>query len=91
MKKARPVSSVVRRSIVVPRRLVEEMLAEAPSELRANWNRLVRTALEHFRDELRERRIDEAILEMGRDPRVLAECRRINDELGPAEVDGLRP
>jgi hypothetical protein len=84
-------SSVVRRSVVLPKTLVKEAAAAAPPELRGNWNRLVRTALELYVDELRERRIDEQIIEMGKDPHVLADCRRINAEFAQTDADGLHP
>lgn len=88
--KPKPVSSVVRRSVVLPRTLVDEALSEAPAELRGNWNRLMRTALEHYRDQLRERRIDREMIEMGKDPEMLAECRRINTEFAGTDTDGVR-
>lgn len=89
--KSRPVSSVVRRSVALPRALVEQAALLAPPELRDNWNRLVRTALESYVVERRELRIDEQIIEMGRDPHVLADCRRISAEFSAADSDGLRP
>jgi hypothetical protein len=89
--KEKPVSSVVRRSVALPKTLVREATSVAPPELRGNWNRLVRTALEHYVDELRERQIDEQITEMGKDPHVLADCRRINEEFSRTDADGLRP
>lgn len=88
--KQKPMSSVVRRSVVLPKTLVQEAVAVAPPGLRGNWNRLVRTALEQYVDELRERRIDEQITEMGKDPHVLADCRRINKEFSQTDADGLR-
>ena len=88
--KAKPASSVLRRSVALPRRLIEEAASLAPPELRDNWNRLVRTALELYVDEQRERLIDEQITEMGKDPHVLADCRRINTQFAPTDADGLR-
>ena len=88
--KEKPASTVVRRSVALPKTLVQEAAAVAPPELRGNWNRLVRTALELYVDELRERRIDEQIIEMGKDPHVLADCRRINAEFAQTDADGLR-
>ena len=85
------VSSVVRRSVALPKTLVQEAVAASPPELRGNWNRLMRTALERYVDELRERHIDEQILEMGKDPHVLADCRRMNAEFAQTDADGLHP
>ncbi len=89
--KGKHLSSVVRRSVALPKTLVQEAAAVAPPELRGNWNRLVRTALELYVDELRERRIDEEMIEMGKDPHILAECARINAEFAQTDADGLRP
>lgn len=89
--KAKPSSSVVRRSVALPRLLVEEAAAAAPPELRDNWNRLVRTALELYVEERRERLIDDRILEIGKDPHVLADVRRINADFAQTDADGLRP
>jgi len=88
--KEKSASSVVRRSVALPKTLVKEATAVAPPELRGNWNRLVRTALELYVEELRERRIDEEMIEMGKDPHILAECRRINAEFAQTDADGLR-
>lgn len=89
--KERRESSVIRRSVALPKVLVEEAASVAPPELRGNWNRLVRTALELYVDGLRERRIDQEMIEMGKDPHILAECRRINDEFAQTDADGIRP
>lgn len=84
------VSSVVRRSVALPRTVVQEATAVAPPELSGNFNRLVGTALQLFVDVLRERRIDEEMIAMGKDPHILAECRRINTEFAQTDTDGLR-
>lgn len=88
--KEKRVSSVVRRSVALPRTVVQEATAIAPPELSGNFNRLVGTALKLYVDVLRERRIDEEMVAMGKDPHVLAECRRINAEFAETDADGLR-
>jgi hypothetical protein len=88
--KGKRFSSVVRRSTVLPRRLLEEASAVAPPELRANFNRLVKVALELYVWEQKERLMDAQVAEMGKDPHILAECRKINEEFAPADADGLR-
>jgi hypothetical protein len=89
-RKAKRTSSVVRRSTVLPRRLLDEAAAVAPPELRANFNRLVKVALELYVWEQKERLMDAQVAEMGKDPHILAECRKINEEFAPADADGLR-
>lgn len=88
--KDKPASTVIRRSVALPKTLVKEATSVAPPDLRGNWNRLVRTAIELYVDELRERRIDEEMTQMGKDPHILAECRRINAEFAQTDADGLR-
>lgn len=88
--KEKPVSSIVRRSVALPKAVVEEATSVAPPELGKNFNRLVGTALKLYSEVLRERRIDAEMLEMGKDPHILKECRKINAQFAQTDADGLR-
>ena len=82
---------VVRRSVALPRRLVEQVSEAAPEYLRGNVNAIVRTALEEYLRN-REREAFERQMEaMAADPEV----RAVNDEifrsLEPLDGEALPP
>ncbi|MBI2469083.1 MAG: hypothetical protein HYV62_14920 [Candidatus Rokubacteria bacterium] len=87
-RKTRP--NTVRRSVALPRQLVEEVTTVAPPELRENLNRLVTVALQEFAAKKRERAFEEAMARMAADPAIQAECAAISKEFGTAERDGLK-
>jgi hypothetical protein len=90
MTKSRPLTKTVRRSVALPRRVVEEVTAVAPGELRGNLNRLVTVALEEFTRSQKARAFEEAMARMGADPAIQAECAAIAKDFAAAEADGLR-
>ena len=75
--KSRRRSSVVRRSFALPEQVLEEAATLAPPDLRANWNRLVRTALEEFIVQRKRERFLGSMIEMSRDP----QARAVNREM----------
>ncbi|HEX9690245.1 MAG TPA: hypothetical protein VGB47_14355 [Thermoanaerobaculia bacterium] len=79
----------VRRSVALPRRVVEEVTAVAPGELKGNLNRLVTVALEEFTRSQKARAFGEAMARMGADPAIRTECAAIAKEFAGAEADGL--
>jgi hypothetical protein len=83
-------AKTVRRSVALPRRVVEEVTAVAPGELKGNLNRLVTVALEEFTRSQKARAFEEAMAKMGADPAIQAECGAIAKEFTSAEADGLR-
>lgn len=83
-------SRTIRRSVALPRQLVEEASALAPPHLRQNLNRLVTVALQEFAARQRAREFEEAIARMARDPAIRAECAAISTAFQSAEADGLR-
>lgn len=87
-RKTRP--NTVRRSVALPRQLIEEVTTVAPPELRENLNRLVTVALQEFAAKKRERAFEEAMARMAADPAIQAECAAISKEFGTAERDGLK-
>ncbi len=68
----------IRRSIALPRALVEHATAVAPRELRQDWNRLVTVALQEYVAGRRERAFEEAMARMAADPAIRAECAAIS-------------
>jgi len=81
--------TTVRRSVVLPRTLVEAAAAKAPPELRDNMNRLVRVALEEFVARRTEREFAQAMMAMAADPALRAATAAIAREFHDAEGDGL--
>ncbi len=82
-------SQTVRRSVALPRRLVDEIGALiAPDEVK-NWNRLVISALQEYADRHRRTQFEEAMASMAADPSIRAETKRISKEFTKTERDGL--
>lgn len=88
--KARPLPRTVRRSVALPRHLVEEVAAVAPPELRQNLNRLVTVALQEFAGRRRARAFEEAMARMADDPAIRLESAAIVKAFAPADGDGLK-
>jgi hypothetical protein len=80
----------VRRSVALPRQLINEASALAPPELRQNLNRLVTVALQEFAAKRRERAFDQAIAQMAADPAIQAECAAITNDFTITEADGIK-
>ena len=80
---------IVRRSIAIPKTLVDDLIQTAPPELKSNLNRLVIAAIQGF-IKLQERQMfDEAMTRMSKDPAAQAEIKAIQAEFCPADFDGL--
>jgi hypothetical protein len=88
--KPKPSPKTVRRSVALPRQLVEEAAAAAPGELRQNLNRLVTVALQEFAAHRKARTFEEAMAQMGADPAIRAECTVISRDFAIGEADGLK-
>ena len=82
-------SSTVRRSVALPRQLIEDAVEAAPAELRGNLNRLVLTSLREFTELRRARAFEEAMAKMADDPAIRKECVAISREFAAADADGL--
>lgn len=87
--KAKRTSSVIRRSFVLPKQILEEAARLAPKELQGNPNRLVRTALEQFIIQQKRRSFAESMAAMARDPQARKVNRQISDEFSATDADGL--
>lgn len=82
-------SRTIRRSVALPRQVVDEAIALAPPELRKNLNRLVIVALQEFARRQRSRAFEEAMARMAADPAIQRECAVLNTGLAAADADGL--
>lgn len=89
MKRAKKPAPIVRRSVALPRALVDEVTSVAPAPLRQNFNRLVSTALRDFAEAQRANAFERAMQEMAADPQIQAECRAIARDFAHTELDGL--
>ena len=88
--KAKGSTRTIRRSIALPRELVQEVEAIAPSNLKGNFNRLVSVALQRFASQRKAEAFEEAMSRMAADPSIRAECAAISKEFFPTESDGLK-
>jgi hypothetical protein len=69
--------------------VVAEARAVAPEKLRDNLNRLVVVSLREYAEHRRAEAFLKAMEQMGADPAILTECKRIEHEFGGTEADGL--
>lgn len=84
-------TGTVRRSVALPLRLVEEAARSAPLELRENFNRLVRTAIEQMIVRWKEASFELEMRAMAEDPALRKVSRQIAEEFTSTEEDGLPP
>ena len=84
-------TNVVRRSVAVPRQLVEDVLSVAPPELKGNLNRLVVISLHDFVARRRAEAFRRSMAEMAADPAIRSQCTSMAAEFVPTELDGLKP
>jgi hypothetical protein len=75
--------------IRLPEALVVEARRAAPRSLKADFSSLLERALRLWLWERKEQLVDLAMIRMGKDPNVLAECRKINEEFSQCDGDGL--
>ena len=81
---------VVRRSVALPSKLVDEVLACAPPEIGRNLNRLVALSLRDFVTRQKAMAFEAAMAVMAADPELRSASNQISDEFAPAEMDGIR-
>ena len=89
MSRARKTGTVIRRSIALPRQVIDEVTAAAPAPLRHNFNRLVTTALREFAAKQRSQAFARAMSEMAADSQIRSECEVIERQFAKFEADGL--
>ena len=83
------VAHTVRRSVALPRQLVDEVLSLAPPEAAGNLNRLVAQSLREFVARRKALALEAAMALMAADPAIRKECAVIAAEFAPADLDGL--
>jgi hypothetical protein len=79
----------VRRSVLLPRRLMEEVSSIAAPAVAKNWNRLVISALEEYAERRKRAKFEDAMAAMAADPAIRAEGKRIDKEFRKTERDKL--
>lgn len=82
-------SMTVRRSVALPKELIDEVQTVAPIELRDNLNRLVIVALQDFATRQKAHAFEEAMAQMAADEQLQGESHAVNEEFAVAEADGL--
>ncbi len=82
-------TKTVRRSVAVPRKLIEEIYRVAPPDLGGNFNRLVITALRDYSINKKKESFEKAMAEMGADPDILRVVADVSMEFIRADNDGL--
>ena len=82
-------TGVVRRSVALPRRVVDEAERMAPPNLRRNLNRMVTEALREFAARRAGQEFERAMSEMAADPGIRQENAKISGEFRKTETDGL--
>jgi len=87
--KAKDRPKTVRRSVALPRSLVDEVVALAPTGTRTNLNRIVTVALKEHAARLKARRFEAAMACMAADPEIRRQSARIAQVFTPSEKDGL--
>ena len=83
-------AATVRRSVALPKPLVEEAVRLAPRELRDNLNRLVVVSLQQYVATRKAAAFEEAVSQMAADPAIQAECAAIAREFATADLDGVK-
>lgn len=81
---------IVRRSIALPRPLVDRLLESAPPELANNFNGLVREAVQHYITDRERQAFADSMALMAHDPALQAESGAITEAFRQAEGDGLQ-
>ena len=79
----------VRRSVALPRQLIEEIHQVAPPELKGNFNRLVITALRDYSAKRKIESFENEMAQMATDPGIRCALSDISAEFTCTECDGL--
>lgn len=82
-------SQILRRSVALPRVLIEEVFAAAPPEIGHNLNRLVAESLRRFVTQRKAEAFAEEVRLMAADPEIQAISAEIEAEFRVTELDGL--
>ena len=80
---------IISLAVHLPRALVSKARRVAPRSVKRDVSRILERALQLWVWERREHLVDLDIRRMGRDPHVIADCRKINEEFSVCDNDGL--
>ena len=81
--------STIRRSVALPRLLVEEALLAAPEGMRGNLNSLVKAALKEYIARRKAMEFEQAMEKMAQDPDVQSISQNLSQDFRATETDGL--
>lgn len=81
--------ATVRRSVALPRVLVEEALLAAPAGLKGNLNSLVKEALREYIANRKAGEFERSMEAMAMDPEIRDACDKLTTDLRQIEMDGL--
>jgi hypothetical protein len=89
---SRPASKipVIRRSFALPGQLVKQAQACVAPEQRDNLNGLLKMALESFVKQHRYEDFKRSMQALARDPKAVAELRRMSKDFASTDEDGLK-
>lgn len=80
----------LRRSVALPKQLVDDAVRNAPREVGDNFNRLVIISLQEYVARRKAVAFEQAMARMASDPAIRDECRSIAQEFRVADMDGLK-
>ncbi len=83
-------AQTIRRSVALPRQLVDEVLSLAPPDSAGNLNRIVADSLRQFVAHRRALALDAAMANMAADLAIRKESKVIAAEFVGTEMDGIR-
>ncbi len=74
----------------LPQALLADARCVAPRSFKRDCSRLLEHALRQWLSIRREYLVDLARIRMGKDPHIVTECRKINQEFEKCDADGLK-
>lgn len=83
-------SKIVPLTVRLPAALLADARRLAPRSFKGDPSRFFQRVLRRWVEEQKERLLDAEVAKMGKDPHILAECRKINKEFEPCDADGLK-
>ncbi len=81
---------MVRLTIRLPEALLADARRLAPRSFKQDPSRFFERLLRRWVEERKEQLLDLDMIRMGKDPHVVAECRKINKEFERCDADGLK-
>jgi metal-responsive CopG/Arc/MetJ family transcriptional regulator len=82
-------AKTIRRSVVLPIELLEQVQAHATADLKSNVNKLVTVALKEYLETRKRKQFEQSMAQMAADPQIRKASQEISSEFIAAELDGL--